>query len=181
LQELDNNNNNGFITLESIYKLIEDNVNNRFKKKGLRYKFNYRMLTKAVGNYFRDVLFRVIENNEDVKLVSKLGTFSLSKVLCTKYNPTKFFTYRKDGKLITKKMKFDVNKTDGYFYYIYWNRVKAYRRCKIRFSRRWKRMIYKEMVLNFGDCVDNTKYIKYNERCNNKRAKEKIRNLQKVS
>lgn len=125
---------NKIYTIDKLYELIKDSLNEELKANGYR-KIGLRSFKQVIKHYFKHIYNRVVYNYETVEIYDRFGTLTGNKKLCTEFNP----------KYI------DVNKTDGYFYFMLWLRPKAYRRWAFKPAPIWKKRQFQNVRDNGGD------------------------------
>lgn len=138
----------GAFTLYGIYLLTREEVKKDILKlpKGRTNVKNigYRLYGDIIRSYFA-IIFRKLLEGYSYPLLNKFGTLKAVKTLCTRYNPSTFTFLRKDNKLIRKKVELDINKTDGFFYFIFWDSAKKYRHYRLKVSPKWKTILFKKV------------------------------------
>ena len=120
--------------LLKVYDLIKDDLNAELKAKGFR-EMSPRRFKRIIKHYFKHIYNRVVYKYQSVELYDRFGTVLGHKILCTEFNPKNI----------------DVNATDGYYYFIFWQRPKAYRRWKFFPAPIWKKRIFQNVRDNGGD------------------------------
>ena len=123
-----------------LYSIVKDSMNKELKDNGYR-PIGSAIFKRTIKHYFKHIFNRVVYKHETVELYNSFGTLTGNKKLCTQFNP----------KYV------DVNKTDGYFYFILWLRPKKYRRWAFKPAPIWK----KRQFQNYRD--NNVDYPEVNE------------------
>ena len=159
---LDSNNNSTnkeynkkkYITLFGIYNSIKGELIPKLRKEGYPC-INYTKFSKVVRLYFEILYRKCIYEGISVPVMDYMGTMTAVKTLCTKYNPTKTKWRTVNGKKETYIVKYDVNKKEGYFYFILWELPKKYNWYKFMTSPKWKRTLYRH-VMNGNEYLDKS-------------------------
>jgi len=152
--------NEGNLTTYAIYKDCKFYVGKRLKKlpTGVtnRKEITWREFSKIIRLYWKYTFEEVVEG-KIVKLRNGLGKLMVVKTLCVDYNPKKLYIVRdENGKIIgTEKRKIDVERFNGYFYFILFE-SKMYKRFRI-FPTLKIRQSYMERVEGGQDYLDITK------------------------
>jgi hypothetical protein len=121
-------------SISSIYDNVIDNLNEELRRNGYRI-ITLRKFKQIVKHYFKHMFNRCIYKYQTVELYEKMGTLTGHKILCTEFNPKGV----------------DVNKTDGYFYYIFWLRPAKYLRWAFTLAPIWKKRQFQNVRDNQGD------------------------------
>jgi hypothetical protein len=119
---------------QDVYDYVKDDLNQELRDNGYR-TINYKRFKNYVYNYWKEVYTRVVYKYESVILGGYMGSLHGHKILCTRFNP----------------FAIDVNKTDGYFYFIFWHRPKLYGKYGIIIPRPWKRKMFRNVIDNGAD------------------------------
>ena len=130
----ENKYNNGVYDIVRLYDLIKDSLNEELKENGFR-PIGLRNFKQVVKHYFKHIFNRVVYKYETVELYDRFGTVTGNKKLCTDFNPRYV----------------DVNKTDGYVYFILWLRPKKYRKWAFFPAPIWKKRQFQNVRDNKGD------------------------------
>lgn len=125
---------NNWTNLEDLYHRIEKDMNADLKRNGFK-NCGIKIFRSVVKNYWRTIMNRVVYLFDEVELWNKFGTLGVRKILCTEFNPENI----------------DVNKTDGYFYFIFWNRPLKYMKMTLKACGVWKKRAYQNVVFNGKD------------------------------
>tara|TARA_R110002020_G_scaffold395856_1_gene605889 strand:- start:577 stop:1113 length:537 start_codon:yes stop_codon:yes gene_type:complete len=149
--------NDGALTLYGIYLRSKEDVNIDISKlnKGRTNVKNigYRLYGDIIRSYF-SIVFRQIIKGYTYPLLNKFGWLKVVKTLCTRYNPSTYSFKKVDGKIIRKKIELNVNKTDGFFYFVFWDCPKKYRHYRLKVSPKWKRLLFKGVIEDEMDYPD---------------------------
>jgi len=149
--------NDGALTLYGIYLRTKGDVNkdisNLIKSRTNVKNIGYRLYGDIIRSYF-SIVFREIIKGYTYPLLNKFGFFKVVKTLCTRYNPSTFSFKKINGKIIREKVELNINKTDGFFYFIFWDSPKKYRHYRFRTSRKWKSLLFKGVIENEMDYPD---------------------------
>jgi len=124
--------------LDYIFDSVREDMNREIKALGHKSLLR-RDFKRIVKRYFKHLFDRIVYNYESVELWRALGVIHGHKILCTRYNP-----YR-----------FDVNKTDGYYYFYFWESPKRYIETRFKPNSKWKKLIFQN-VLSGGDYPEIT-------------------------
>jgi hypothetical protein len=136
-------NRRNYVQLYGIYHVVEKKMRSEIKERGFG-DTSFQKFTKIVGMYFTKVFMRCIYENDSVPLYNGFGKIDAVKSLCTKYNPKKIkYATDEDGNLFTYEAKYDVEKTEGYFYFLHWKLPRKYSWYKFLSAPKWKRMVYR--------------------------------------
>jgi len=128
---------NYYYTLYGVWSVVRDDL---YEKTGRR--MAYQRFSKIVRAYLDVVLKRVIYKHQEVQLYNGLGTLFGTKILCTKFNPWRAAFRRENGKSVFYKLKIDVMKDDGYFYFIGWRFPLKFHMYRFKVTGRWKQWLY---------------------------------------
>ncbi len=158
--------NDGALTLYGIYLRTKEEVNKDISELPKSYtnvrNIGYRLYGDIVRTYFK-LIFIEILNGFSYPLLNKFGFLRAVKTLCTRYNPSTFSFKKINGKTIREKIDLDINKTDGFFYFIFWDSPKKYRHYRFRPSKKWKSLLFKQVTEKEMDFPDYSllRYGKY--------------------
>jgi hypothetical protein len=117
-----------------VYDYVIEDLNKELRANGYR-KISYARFKNYIYHYWREVFTRVVFNYESVELGGYFGSLHGHKILCTRFNP----------------FALDINKTDGYYYFIFWHRPKTLARYGVRIPKPWKRKMYRNVIDNGAD------------------------------
>ncbi len=149
--------NDGALTLYGIYLQTKDEVNKDILKlqKGRTNVKNigYRLYGDIIRSYF-SIVFRQLLKGYSYPLLNKFGFLKVVKTLCTRYNPSTYTFKTINNKVVREKVELDINKTDGFFYFIFWDSPKKYRHYRLRVSRKWKSLLFKGVIEDDMDYPD---------------------------
>jgi hypothetical protein len=138
----------GAYTLFGVFNEVEDEVNKEIDKIPIgrtRVKrITYRLFGDIIRMYFKICFREVIVRGYGFPLLNKFGELRAVKTLATRYNPTTFTWVKENGKAIRKLVKLDLNKTNGYMFFVFWDCPKKYRHFKLKLSPKWKSLLFKQ-------------------------------------
>ena len=126
--------------LNTIYSSILDEVNAKAKAKN-KYSscsgiyLGKKRFNKIIKTYFKILFERVIYKYQSVEFYRNFGVIQAHKILCTKFNP-KFI---------------NIMKTDGYFYFLFWDKPKDFYYHKFLPCKNWKTKLFKNVIDNGAD------------------------------
>ena len=100
-----------------------------------------RLFRKVVRLYFKKA-FEMIMQGKTFNF-PHIGDMFVAKILCTEFYPKNY-----------TKGHVDVDKNDGFFYFIAWDRPKRYRTHKLCVSRKWKKLINDIFVNTNQDALE---------------------------
>lgn len=112
-------------------------------------KVTSRLVRSIMREYFKMLFEDAIYKGKRVSLFQWFGYLYAAKTLCTRYNPKSFYFVTENGKRIRKERKIDVNKTGGYFYFMFWDAPLKWRNYRLKVSRRWSSEIYQNALSGF--------------------------------
>jgi hypothetical protein len=119
----------------------------------------YKVFATIVYAYCSELLQESLKNRMS-SFYNRFGDIYPVKTKAIRYNP---FTYhfKKDssGNVIREKVKLDLNRTNGYVYFFFWNAPKRYRHYRFKVSRVWKLRLLEK--INEGFDVMNITLTKY--------------------
>jgi hypothetical protein len=101
---------------------------------------------KIIKEYFRLVFEEAITTGKRVSLFRYFGYFYCAKTLCTRYNPRSFYFVTENGIKKRIERKIDINKTGGFFYFMFWDSPLKYRGYKLSLTIKWKKLIFNKGV-----------------------------------
>ncbi len=122
----------GYLTLDHAW--------DRYKKTGSA-KINKRLYLKVIKLYFEKV-FAMLLDGKTFELPN-IGDLYVGKILCTSFNPKSYAS-----------PDMDVDRNDGFFYFIMWERREALRGYKMRVARKWKKQIAKIFANTDKDTIE---------------------------
>lgn len=120
--------------LDKLFERVKEPLNEELKANGYQ-PIGLRTFKRVVKYYFKCLFYRVIYKHESVEVYDKFGNVTGNKILCTEFNPKNI----------------DVNKTDGYYYYMMLRTPLKYRHLSFRPNSVWKKKQYQNVVLNGKD------------------------------
>jgi len=131
----------GRYTLLGVYNECSELLDSRLNKvnygKGKNIKHvNYKVFKTIVMAYMRILLSSTV-NGKINSLYNRFGDIYAVKAKAIRYNPMRWVFTKENGKVVRKQEKVDLNKTNGYVYFIFWNNPKIYRHYKLKLSRTW--------------------------------------------
>jgi hypothetical protein len=118
----------------ALFNEVKSDMNKELNANGYK-SIGSRSFKQAVKHYFKHICNRVIYKYQTVEIYNRFGSLTGHKILCTEYNPPNI----------------DVNKTDGYFFFLFWRRPKAYVRWAFKLAPIWKKRIFQNVRDNGGD------------------------------
>lgn len=121
-------------SIEDIFNSVKDEMNAELIANGFK-PIGFTYFKRIVKRYWKTIMDRVIYKYDVVEIWKNRGTLCAHKIMCTNFNPHGI----------------DVNKTDGYFYFIFWDRPKCNRYFKLNVAPILKKRQYQNVVLNGGD------------------------------
>lgn len=149
--------NDGALTLYGVYLRTREDVNediSKLPKSRTKVRnIGYRLYGDIIRLYF-SIIFREILKGYTYPLLNKFGFLKAVKTLCTRYNPSTYTFKTIKGKVIREKVELDINKTDGFFYFIFWDSPKKYRHYRFRTSPKWKSLLFKGVIEDEMDYPD---------------------------
>jgi hypothetical protein len=143
--------NKGSYTLFGVFEEARDRINERIaelpKGKTNIKSISYRTFASIIRTYLKMVFYQVIHKGWGIDLYNKFGRIRVVKTQCIRYNPVKHYWVTENGKKVRKEQKLDVNKTGGYFHFIFWDCPKRLRHYKF-FSAKCQKRKYYELAMN---------------------------------
>lgn len=122
----------GYLTLDHAW--------DRYKKTG-DLKINKRLYLKIIKLYFEKVFDMLLEGKTFE--LPNLGDLYVGKILCTLFNPKSY-----------ANPDIDIDKNDGFFYFVMWERRENLRGYKIKVSQKWKTKIAKIFANTDKDTIE---------------------------
>lgn len=122
----------GYLTLDHCWE---------YHKINGKVKTNERIFKRIIKLYLKKV-FDILMDGRKFEFPN-FGDLFMAKILCTKFNPK---SYKKDY--------IDVDKNDGFYYFVAWDRAKRYRTHKLVISRKWKKAINEIYVKTNKDTIE---------------------------
>ena len=119
---------------DDIYEMVKDDMLVELKANGYR-SVRLRQFRHIVYHYWKVVYNLVIYKYETVELGNYLGWLTGKKILCTKFNP----------------INLDINATDGFYYFIFWDRPKKLTHVKMKVPSTWKKKLFNNVRYNGAD------------------------------
>jgi hypothetical protein len=116
---------------------------------------NYKVFKTIVMSYMRILLTRTI-NGEITHLHNKFGDIYPVKTKAIRYNLMRWVFTKENGSVVRKKEKVNLNKTNGYAYFVFWNSPKIYRHHRLRLSRTWYKKLLDNIFNNGMSVMDIT-------------------------
>lgn len=145
-----------FVEHEDLYHhMMERGVQDKLKslkQKEIR-KVTSKLVRAVMREYFKSVFEDAIYLGKRVTLFRWFGYVYGAKTMCTRYNPKSFYFVTENGKRIRKERKIDVNKTGGFFYFMFWDSPLKWRNYRLRTVRRWSSEIFQNAQAGF-DYID---------------------------
>lgn len=151
---------NGAYTLKGVYDECSELMDSRLNKvnygKGRHIKHvNYKVFKTIVMAYMREMLKEVVEGYTGT-LYNRFGELYAVKSKAIRYNPYRWVFKKVDGEVVRERVKIDLNKTNGYVYFVFWNAPKIYRHYKLKLSRTWNKRLLDNVFNNRLDLLDIT-------------------------
>jgi hypothetical protein len=138
----------GAYTLFGIYGEVKEEINEELSKlpsgRTRVKRITYRLFGDIVRSYLKICLRDVVIKGYGFPLLNKFGELRAVKTLATRYNPSTYTFSKENGKVVRRKVKINVNKSDGYVTFIFWNCAKKYRHYKMSFARKWKKLLFEQ-------------------------------------
>ena len=138
-------------------KMTEDLVRARKRYSSIRTrKIGYADFTKVVTLYFYYLFIEVIKEGTIFKMYQRFGNLLAVKTKCTRYTPkTVYFKRNKKGEIKVESRYLDLNKTNGYVPFVFWDSPAKWRHYRFKPVIKFRRMIYNSFI-NGTDYLDYT-------------------------
>jgi hypothetical protein len=151
---------NGAYTLLGVYEECSELLDSRLYKvnygKGKYIKHvNYKVFKTIVMAYMREMLNEVVNGNIGT-LYNRFGELYAVKSKAIRYNPYTWLFKKVDGKTVRERVKVDLNKTNGYVFFVFWNAPKIYRHYKLKLSRTWNKKLLDNVLIKNMEVLDIT-------------------------
>ncbi len=127
--------------LTDVYFLVEEEMNKELIDNGYR-RITLRTFKSVIKTYWKEMCRRIVYNYESVEIYPQRGVLTGNKIYCTQFNPRAI----------------DINKTDGYYYFINWDKPMKYRNAKLKPCSMWKKRQYRNVVDNGADYPELMEY-----------------------
>lgn len=141
-------NNDGSVTLFGVFNEVKEDIDKKLselpKGETKTKKITYRLFAKVVLSYLRISFNEVLNKGVGVELYNRFGELRAVKTFCNRYVPTTVKWEKVNGKLTSKRVKIDLNKTKGYMFFIFWDCPKSYRHYRFTPTSKWKRLLFKK-------------------------------------
>jgi hypothetical protein len=119
----------------------------------------YKVFAAIVYAYCTELLLESLKNRMSC-FYNRFGDIYPVKTKAIRYNPyTYHFKRDAENNIIREKVKLDLNKTNGYVYFFFWNAPKRYRHYRFKVSKVWKLRLLEKIEQGFD--VMNITLTKY--------------------